>query len=111
MRYSVCFPFHLIFFYVVLSNRYCKFFYSDFILAMSGSVIYHESIRNSLITSFSRPASEPELSVSESFRFGAVTISSKLCSEVSTSYSTWGGGGGYRTPFPFLRHGDENDNY
>ena len=89
MRYSGCFPFHQIFSHVALSNRYCKFFCSDFILAISGSIIYHESIHNSLITSFSRPASEPELSESESFRFRAVTLSLKLFSDASTSYSTW----------------------
>ena len=89
MRYSVCFPFHLIFFHVALSNGYCKFFCSDFILAISSSIVYRESIHNSLITSFSRPASEPELSESESFRFGAVTFLSKLFSDASTSYSTW----------------------
>ena len=85
MRYSVCFPFPLIFSHVALSNRYYKFFCSDFILAIS------ESIQNSLITSFSRPASEPELSESESFRFGAVTFSSKLFSDASTLCSTWEG--------------------
>ena len=60
MSYFVCFPFHLIFSHVALSNRYYKFFCSGFILAISGSIVYHESIQNSLITSFSRPASEPE---------------------------------------------------
>ena len=85
MRYSVCFPFSLIFFYLARSNRYCKFFCFDFILAIS------ESIHNSLITSFSRPASEPKLSGSESFGFGAVTFPSKLFFDASTSYSTWEG--------------------
>ena len=94
MRYSVCFPFPLIFSHAALSNRYCKFFCFDFILAISGSIpenAISESIHNSLITSFSRPASEPELSESESFRFSTVTFSSKLFSDASTSYSTWKG--------------------
>ena len=91
MRHSVCFPFHLIFSHVALSNRYCKFFCSDFILAISGSIVYHESIHNSLIIRFSRSVSESKLSEKESFRFGAVTISSKLFSDASTLYSTWEG--------------------
>ena len=91
MRYTVWSVFHLSFYHVALSNRYYKFFCSDFILAISGSIVYHESIHNSLITFFSRPASEPELSESESFRFGAITFSSKLFSVASTSYSTWEG--------------------
>ena len=74
MIYSVCFPFYLIFSHVVLSNRYFKFFCSNFILAISGSIVYYESIHNSLITSFFRSASEPGLSEPESFRFGAVTL-------------------------------------
>ena len=78
MRYSVCFPFPLIFSHVAFSNRYCKFFCPDFILAISGSIVYHESIHNSPITSFSRPASDPELSELESFRFGAVTFFIKI---------------------------------
>ena len=91
MRYSVLFPFNLIFSHVALSNKNCKFFCSDFILAISGSIVYHDSIQNSLITSFSRSAPEPELSEPQSFRRGAVTFSSKLFSDASTSYSTWEG--------------------
>ena len=94
MRYSVCFPFPLIFSHVALSNRYCKLFCFDFILAICGSIPVNaisEGIHSSLITYFSRPASEPQLSDSESFRFGAVTFSSKLFSDASTSYSTWEG--------------------
>ena len=78
MRYSVCFPFLLIFSHVPFSNRYYKFFCFDFILAIS------ESIHNSLITSFSRPASKLELSESESFKFGAVTFPSNFFSDAST---------------------------
>ena len=84
-----CFPFHLIFSHVVLSNRYCKFFCYNFILAIFRSIVYYESIRNSLITSFFRSASEPELSEPESFIFGTVTLSSKLFSDASTLYSTY----------------------
>ena len=91
MRYCVCFPFPLIYSHVALSNRYCKFFCSDFILAISGSIVYHESNHNSLITSFSRPASEPELSELESSGFGAVNFLSKLYSDTSTLYFTWEG--------------------
>ena len=89
MRYSVRFPFHLIFSHAALSNRYCKLFCSNFILDISGSIIYYESIHNSHITSFSRSASESELSEPESYRIGVVTFSSKLFSDASTSYSTW----------------------
>ena len=91
MKYSVSFPFPLIFSHVALSYRCCKFFCSDFILAISGSIVYHESIHNSLITSFPRPTSEPELSELESFIFGAVTFLLKLYSDTSTLYVTWEG--------------------
>ena len=91
MRYSVCFPFPLIFFHVALRNRYCKLFCSNFILAIYGSIVYHGSIHNSLITSSSRPASEPELLELESFRFGALTLLLKLYSDTSTLYFTWEG--------------------
>ena len=47
--------------------------------------------RNSLIISFPRPASEPELSELESFRFGAVTFLSKLYSDTSTLHFRWEG--------------------
>ena len=46
MSYSVCFPFHLTFSHVALSNRYYKFFCSNFILAICGSVVYYTSIHN-----------------------------------------------------------------
>ena len=87
----LCFPFHLIFSHVALSIKYCKCFCSDFILAISGSIVYHQSIFNSLITSFSRFASEPELLEPESFKFGSLTFSSKLLSDTCTSYTTWEG--------------------
>ena len=80
MRYSVCSPLHLIFSHVALSNRYYKFFCSNFILAIPGSIVYYESIHNFLITSFPRSASEPELSEPESW-FSAVTFPSKLFSD------------------------------
>ena len=46
MSYSVCFPFHLTFSHIALSNRYCKFFWSNFILAISGNAVNHESIHS-----------------------------------------------------------------
>ena len=87
----MCFLFHLIFSHAALSNRYYKFFCSNFILAISGSIVYYESIHNSLVASYFRSASEPELSELESFRFGVVTFLSKLFSDAPTSYSTWEG--------------------
>ena len=45
ISYLVCFPFHLTFPHIALSNRYCKNF-SYFILAISWSVVYYESNHN-----------------------------------------------------------------
>ena len=93
-----------------LSNRYCKFFCSNFILAISGRIVYYESIHNSLITSLFRSASEPELSEPGYFRFGAVVPllfhqNYFRCIHFILHV------GRYRRPFLFLRYGEENDNY
>ena len=74
MSYSVCFPFHLTFSHVALNYRYYKFFCFNFIFAISGSVVYYESIHNGGLDQSHKNDPNPFLRTNDWKHLSAVSI-------------------------------------